>query len=161
MADVSTASTSGPEKAPEGQSVGGAVVAPSREGVVATALLELTAYQLKPLSFTFTMPPPEDYYFVRKDQIDGLMGASNDRYFDVGLASGGAAFALLQNLITSILELHNAKVPTTLDWSLAFVCVALGVVAFITLYQGWGRKKPADDVKDKVMSGQKAVVKNE
>jgi hypothetical protein len=86
MAKATTSSTSAPEKATKGESVGGALVSPQKEhGVAVGSPSEFTAYELKPLSFTFTMPPPEDYFFVRKDQIDGLMSASKDHYFDIGL----------------------------------------------------------------------------
>ena len=117
--------------------------------------------QLKPFTFYITMPPPDDYYFVRKDQLDGLTQTSKDYSFEIALATGGAAAGFAQNLIEVIKNFFEAKVPTGTDLILAILALVFGVLAITKFVQFRSGENSVDRLKTKITSGQKVIVSNE
>jgi hypothetical protein len=113
---------------------------------------------LKALPFTITMPPPDDYYFVREDQLEGLTEASKDYSLEIALFAGGGAIGLLQNIFAAFNALADHKAPPASDTFLALVAVILVVLAVTKLSQWSNTEKTSETLKKKIQSGQKAVV---
>jgi hypothetical protein len=118
-------------------------------------------FQLKPLSYTLTMPPPDDYYFVREDQLEGLTQTSRSYPLEIALAAGGAAIGFAQNLLRVLKDIYDSKTPSGVDFILAMLALALGVLATTKFLQFRGDEDSVTKIKTKIKSGQKAVVSGE
>jgi hypothetical protein len=151
-------STPGPAESPAGKVIGGANTMPQPAPVAGQLVPVTGGLILTPRPFTLTMPPPDDFYFVREDQLDGLTHVTIDYSLEIALAAGGAAFGFAQNLIAVIKSLSYGQTPEISDLLLAAVALCLGVLAVTKFLQFKSAMKSVETLKSRIKSGQKAIV---
>jgi hypothetical protein len=116
---------------------------------------------LKPLPYRLTMPPPDDFYFVRKDQLDGLTENARDHSFDIAVGAGGAAIGFAQNFLSVVKSISAGTALDTIDLILGMAAVGFTVLAITKYLQYKGNKGTVEILKARIESGQKAQVGNE
>lgn len=155
MPRAPTASSAGGSGGSQQQRAGGGAVdqQKAREGGSG-------GFQLRPLSYSLTMPQPDDYYFVREDQLENLTHVSKDYSLEIALFAGGAALGLLQNFVEAARSLYDGKAPSATDSILAAVAIVFTVLAIVKFFQFKSGANSVDVLKNKIKSGQKAVISN-
>jgi hypothetical protein len=114
---------------------------------------------LTPLPYTLTIPPPDDYYFVREDQLDGLTQDSKDWSIEIALAAGSGAVGLFQNLWNISKDVYHSQAIATTDLVLGAFAIGLGVLAIAKYIQAKRGESSVEALKNKIKSGQKAAVR--
>jgi hypothetical protein len=107
------------------------------------------------------MPPPDDFYFVRKDQLDGLTENARDHSFDIAVGAGGAAIGFAQNFLSVVKSISAGTALDTIDLILGMAAVGFTVLAITKYLQYKGNKGTVEILKARIESGQKAQVGNE
>jgi hypothetical protein len=115
-------------------------------------------YHLMPRPYTLTIPPPDDYYFVRADQLDGLTHQARDYSIDIALGAGGAAIGFCQNVLSVIKDVYKGDPVDSIDLVLAALAIGLAVLAVTKFLQFRHNQRSVDTLKAKIQSGQKATV---
>jgi hypothetical protein len=120
-------------------------------------------FLLKPRPYTLTMPPPDDYYFVREDQLDGLTERTKSHSMEIALAAGFGSLGFFQNAAAVVAAIYKGEIALigTGDLLASFLCLGLIVLSITKFAQFRGAKSSADELKTKIKSGQKATVTND
>ena len=113
---------------------------------------------MKPLPYTVTIPPPDDYYVVREDQLDKLGEGENDNSLEICLASGGIAIGLLPTFGGSVRDLLQLKSVGGFDLFLVALTIIFAVLAVTKFLQYRSHIRIKNNLKDRIKSGQKAKV---
>lgn len=113
---------------------------------------------LKPRPFSLTMPPPDDYFFVREGQLDALTKGDKDYSLEISLASAGGAIGFSQNLFTTIGNMISDKAHDNIDLMLAFLALGLIVLAGAKFIESYRTSSDVKKLKTAVKSGQKFKV---
>src|SRR5580704_10549530 len=116
MANELTANTGVLSEGTEAASPGEAVVTPQAMGSRTPELPAASpgggGFQLKPFSFRLTMPPPDDFYFVRDGDLDNLTRSARDYSLDIAIGCGGAAIGFAQNVIQVCQSVYKGEAPS-------------------------------------------------
>jgi hypothetical protein len=113
---------------------------------------------LKPMPFTITVPPPDDFYIVREQQIEDLATGGKDRSLEAALTAVGVSVGFAQNLWSSASSVVHG---TTVDgWSsiAAAICICSIVLAVTKFTQYRKNNISVTSLKDRIKAGQKARI---
>jgi hypothetical protein len=120
-----------------------------------------SGYLMKPLPYTVTIPPPDDYYVVREDQLTRLGQGETDYALEICLAAGGMAIGLLPGFGTTLAQLLTSKPIGTFDLFLAALTIVFGVVSVTKSFQYFGQRHSKSNLIAHIKSGQKAKIEGQ
>jgi hypothetical protein len=115
-------------------------------------------FMLSPRPYNVTIPPPDDFYFVREDQLEQLTEPSKEYSLEIGLASTFGAAGFIQNVFSVIGAITSEKAISTSDASLSLIGIVCLVIGVTKLIQWNNRKSSTNTLLTQIKSGQKAKI---
>lgn len=115
-------------------------------------------FMMAPRPFNLTLPPPDDFYFVREEQLEDMEGMGKSRSLDLALAFLGVFLGYVPNGLETLRNIWNSGTTSLWDVALLMLAASALAIGISKFLQHKREAKAATNLVEKIKSGQKMKV---
>jgi len=108
--------------------------------------------------YSVTLPPDDDFYLVREEQLEELEKGGSTRSLQISIACLGVALGYVPSAIETLREYSETDSIPAFDLVLLVIFVALIVVFVAKLFEHLHQKSNVNTLLAKIKAGQKVKV---